>query len=58
MDIFSGAGNQRFARFAHSTVTDSFLVIWQEDFEGISDTVSGHIMFAGGDIGGALISIP
>jgi hypothetical protein len=54
IDIFSGEGNQRFVRFAHSAKSGSFLLIWQSDFPGVSDSVEGHIMSAGGNIMGAL----
>ncbi len=54
IDIFSGSGNQRFVRFAHSTKSDAFLLVWQSDFPGVSDSVEGHIMSAGGNIMGAL----
>jgi len=58
IDIFSGSENQRFVRFAHSTASDTLLLIWQNDFPGQSDDWFGHIMTAGGDIAGALITIP
>jgi len=54
IDIFSGNGNQRFVRFAHSVKTNTFLLVWQSDFPGVSDSVEGHIMSAGGDIMGAV----
>jgi hypothetical protein len=54
IDIFNGDGNQRFVRFAHSAKSYAFLLIWQSDFPGVSDSVEGHIMSAGGDIMGAL----
>jgi len=54
IDIFSGDGNQRFVRFAYSEKSKAFLLIWQSDFPGVSDSVEGHIMSAGGDIMGAL----
>jgi hypothetical protein len=54
IDIFSGSGNQRFVRFAHSPASNTFLLVWQSDFPGVSDSVEGHIMSAGGNIMGAL----
>jgi hypothetical protein len=54
IDIFSGEGNHRFVRFAYSEKSNGFLLIWQSDFPGVSDSVEGHIMSAGGDIMGAL----
>ncbi|MBM4310870.1 MAG: hypothetical protein FJ119_07990 [Deltaproteobacteria bacterium] len=54
IDIFSGPGNQRFVRFAHSEKSGSFLLVWQSDFSGVSDSVEGHIMSAGGNIMGAM----
>ena len=54
LDIFTGDGNQRFVRFAQNTKSSSFLMAWQDDFPGVSDTVNGHIMSAGGNIAGAL----
>jgi hypothetical protein len=54
IDIFSGEGNQRFVRFAHSEKSGSFMLVWQSDFPGVSDSVEGHIMSAGGNIMGAL----
>jgi hypothetical protein len=54
IDIFSGDGNMRFVRFAHSPASNSFLLVWQSDFQGVSDSVEGHIMSAGGNIMGAL----
>jgi hypothetical protein len=54
IDIYSGGGNQRFVRFAHSAKSNSFLLVWQSDFPGVSDSVEGHIMSAGGNIMGAL----
>ena len=54
IDIFSGEGNQRFVRFAHNTKGNSFLLVWQDDFPGVSDSVEGHIMSAGGNIGGKI----
>jgi hypothetical protein len=54
IDIFSGEGNHRFVRFAYSEKSNSFLLIWQSDFPGVSDSVEGHIMSAGGNIMGAV----
>ena len=54
IDIFNGDGNQRFVRFAHSTKSSTFLMVWQDDFPGVSDSVEGHIMSAGGNILGKL----
>jgi hypothetical protein len=54
IDIFRGTGNQRFARVAHSPKSGAFLLVWQSDFPGVSDSVEGHIMSAGGDILGAV----
>ena len=54
IDIFNGTGNQRFVRFAYSEKSGSFLLVWQSDFAGVSDSVEGHIMSAGGNIMGAL----
>lgn len=54
IDIFSGPGNQRFVRFAHSEKSGAFLLVWQSDFAGASDSVEGHIMSAGGNILGAV----
>jgi len=54
IDIFNGEGNHRFVRFAHSAKSNAFLLIWQSDFPGVSDSVEGHIMSAGGDIMGAV----
>jgi len=54
IDIFSGPGNHRFVRCAHSQASGLFLLVWQSDFPGVSDSVEGHIMTAGGDIMGAL----
>jgi hypothetical protein len=54
IDIFSGDENHRFVRFAHSAKSNAFLLIWQCDFPGVSDSVEGHIMSAGGDIIGAV----
>ncbi len=50
IDIFNGYGNQRFVRFAHNTKSNTFLMVWQNDFPGVSDSVEGHIMSAGGNI--------
>ena len=54
IDIFSGTGNQRFVRFAYSEKSAAFLLVWQSDFPGVSDSVEGHIMSAGGNIMGAV----
>jgi hypothetical protein len=54
IDIINGDGNQRFVRFAHNTKTNTFLMIWQDDFPGVSDSVEGHIMSAGGNIMGKI----
>ena len=54
IDIFNGDGNQRFVRFAHNTKRNTFLMVWQEDFTGVSDSVEGHIMSAGGNIIGKI----
>jgi hypothetical protein len=54
IDIFNGDGNQRFVRFAHNTKRNTFLMVWQDDFPGVSDSVEGHIMSAGGNIMGKL----
>jgi len=54
IDIFNGDGNQRFVRFAHSTKSNTFLMVWQSDFPGVSDSVEGHIMSAGGNIMGKI----
>jgi hypothetical protein len=54
IDIYSGEGNQRFVRFAYSEKSNAFLLVWQSDFPGVSDSVEGHIMSAGGNITGAL----
>ncbi|MCX8044753.1 MAG: hypothetical protein N3B18_11605 [Desulfobacterota bacterium] len=56
LDIFSGSTNQRFVRVAYNQKSNSFLIVWQSDFPGVSDSVEGHIMSAGGDIRGALLS--
>ena len=54
IDIFNGDGNQRFVRFAHNTKRNAFLMVWQDDFPGVSDSVEGHIMSAGGNIMGRI----
>lgn len=54
IDIFNGDGNQRFVRFSHNTERNSFLMVWQDDFPGVSDSVEGHIMSAGGNIMGKI----
>jgi len=54
IDIFSGDGNHRFVRFAFSEKSKAFFLIWQSDFPGVSDSVEGHIMSAGGNIMGAV----
>jgi len=54
IDIFNGDGNQRFVRFAHSAKSNTFLMVWQGDFPGVSDSVEGHIMSAGGNIMGKI----
>jgi hypothetical protein len=54
IDICSGGGNKRFVRFAHNAGENTFLLVWQSDFPGVSDSVEGHIMSAGGNIMGAL----
>ena len=54
IDIFNGEGNQRFVRFAHNTKGNTFLIVWQDDFPGVSDSVEGHIMSAGGNIMGTI----
>jgi hypothetical protein len=54
IDIISGGGNQRFVRFAHNTKRNTFLLVWQDDFPGVSDSVEGHIMSAGGNIMGKI----
>ncbi len=55
IDIMSGGGNQRFARFARNAKENSFLIVWQDDFPGVSDSVNGHIMSAGGNIMGKIL---
>jgi len=54
IDIINGDGNQRFVRFAHNTKKNTFLMVWQDDFPGVSDSVEGHIMSAGGNIMGKI----
>ena len=54
IDIFKGPGNHRFVRFAYSVQTKTFLLVWQRDFPGVSDSVDGHIMSAGGNIMGKI----
>lgn len=54
IDIFSGTNNQRFVRCVFSEKSDAFLLVWQSDFPGVSDSVEGHIMSAGGNIMGAV----
>jgi hypothetical protein len=54
IDIFSNDGNHRFVRVAHSTKSNTFLMVWQSDFPGVSDSAEGHIMSAGGNIMGKL----
>lgn len=54
IDIYSGEGNNRFVRFAYSNKCSSFLLVWQSDFPGVSDSVDGHIMSAGGNIMGKI----
>ena len=54
IDIFNGDGNQRFVRFAHNTKSNTFLMVWQGDFPGVSDSAEGHIMSAGGNIMGKI----
>jgi hypothetical protein len=54
INIFNGAGNQRFVRFAHHTKSNILLMVWQDDFPGVSDSIEGHIMSAGGNIMGKL----
>jgi hypothetical protein len=54
IDIFNGDRNQRFVRFTHSTKSNTFLMVWQSDFPGVSDSVEGHIMSAGGNIMGKI----
>lgn len=52
--ICEGERNKRFVRFAHNTRENTFLIVWQDDFPGVSDSVEGHIMSAGGNIMGKL----
>lgn len=54
MDIFKDKTNQRFVRLASSPKSKTFLLVWQSDFPGVSDSVEGHIMSAGGDIKGMI----
>jgi hypothetical protein len=54
IDIINGDGNQRFVRFAYNTKMNTFLMVWQDDFPGVSDSVEGHIMSAGGNIMGKI----
>jgi len=54
IDIFNGEGNHRFVRFAYSAKSKTFLLIWQSDFPGVSDSAEGHIMSAGGNIMGKI----
>lgn len=54
IDIFSSEGNQRFVRSAYSAASNTFLLVWQSDFPGVSDSVEGHIMSAGGNILGKI----
>ncbi len=54
IDIFRDSGNQRFVRCAHSEQSNMFLMVWQSDFPGVSDSVEGHIMSAGSNIMGAI----
>jgi hypothetical protein len=56
-NIYDAEGNQRFVRFAHSTKSDTVLIVWQDDFPGVSDTVDGHIMSAGGNISGKVYRV-
>ena len=53
-DIVNREGNQRFVRFAHNSKENTFLIVWQDDFPGVSDSVEGHIMSAGGNIMGTV----
>jgi len=41
-------------RLAHNTKSNTFLMVWQDDFPGVSDSVEGHIMSAGGNIIGKI----
>jgi hypothetical protein len=54
IDVFSSDTNQRFVRVAHEAKSNSFLMVWQSDFSGVSDSVEGHIMSAGGNIMGKI----
>ena len=54
IDIFKSDGNQRFVRMAYNTKNSTLLMVWQDDFPGVSDSVEGHIMSAGGNIKGKL----
>ncbi len=54
IDIFKAEGNHRFVRFAHSPKSSAFLLVWQSDFPGVSDSEEGHIMSAGGNIMGKI----
>lgn len=54
IDIFRSQGNQRFVRSAHSAQSNTFFLVWQSDFPGVSDSVEGHIMSAGGNILGKI----
>jgi hypothetical protein len=54
IDVFSSDTNQRFVRVAHDAKSNSFLMVWQSDFSGVSDSVEGHIMSAGGNIMGKI----
>ena len=54
IDVFSSDTNQRFVRVAHEAKSNSFLMVWQSDFPGVSDSVEGHIMSAGGNIMGKI----
>ena len=54
IDIFKGEGNHRFVRFAYSPKSSTFLLVWQSDFPGVSDSEEGHIMSAGGNILGKI----
>ncbi len=54
IDIFKGEGNHRFVRFAYSAQSKTFLLVWQSDFPGVSDSAEGHIMSAGGNIMGKI----
>ena len=54
IDVYTGDRNQRFVRLAHNTKGNTLLMVWQDDFPGVSDSVEGHIMSAGGNIMGKL----